>query len=763
MFPFAPDWTPMLSPSRRFRTLLDRTHLSGARMLGLMVGCLLAMGPVCLVLGQPADPAKRRVDRTETEDRPEVFRPRQRRTEADEDLLTSAAHFAQARMYLHRQNEALALRHFQRAWRFNQERVLLLDQIVALASKLRRNEEAARYAVLSAERRPRDARLLIQLGGLLSQQNQPGRALRMYEQAISLQQEKELNPQAVAIRVEMGRLYFINEDYENASRIFAAVRDALEDPQIVSEQQREALLSKPYALYSLMAASFLEAERFDEAAAMFRKANSFEVNAPRLDFHLAEIALRKHADDQARKLLDQYLDSKSTAAGVDAYRVLQQLCQREHPEADAAQKELLAELLRRHASDPENVPLGYFLADALMAADRLDEAEPLYVDLLERQPAADAYTGLATIYLRQQNVPRLLDVLGRVVVATKSLDMLEDEITKLVAADELVKQLFELARRASQESAAAERLAASLAAAHVALAAQEFEEFDAFAALAADAAGDDQVGILEQLGLATFIAEDAVRAADLFRLALTKNPSAEAESTLQYYLAGAAQYAGDTEAALAAAQRAAELREDSPRFAGRRPWILYQAKQHDRAEQEYLQLIEKYEANFDSPGARDVLREARLILSNIEVERQRFPLAEEWLAQVLDEFPEDIGAKNDLGYLWVDQGQHLQRATRMIQQAVEAEPDNIAYRDSLGWAYYRLGRFADAIKELQIATAGDEPDGVILDHLGDAHAGEKQTDQAVATWRRALSAFRKANQTDRLPAIEAKIKQHSQN
>ena len=98
----------------------------------------------------------------------------------------------------------------------------------------------------------------------------------------------------------------------------------------------------------------------------------------------------------------------------------------------------------------------------------------------------------------------------------------------------------------------------------------------------------------------------------------------------------------------------------------------------------------------------------------------------------------------------------------MIEQAVEAEPDNAAYRDSLGWAYYRLGRFDDAVRELKIATAGDDPDGVILDHLGDALLGQNQPAQAVGVWEQALAAFRQAEQNDRLEAVEAKIKKHRQ-
>jgi Flp pilus assembly protein TadD len=88
---------------------------------------------------------------------------------------------------------------------------------------------------------------------------------------------------------------------------------------------------------------------------------------------------------------------------------------------------------------------------------------------------------------------------------------------------------------------------------------------------------------------------------------------------------------------------------------------------------------------------------------------------------VLDEFPDDPGALNDLGYLWTEQGKNLQWARQMIQKAVDSEPENAAYLDSLGWAYYQLGQYAEAVQWLEKAAAGDEPDGVILDHLGDAY------------------------------------------
>jgi predicted Zn-dependent protease len=111
---------------------------------------------------------------------------------------------------------------------------------------------------------------------------------------------------------------------------------------------------------------------------------------------------------------------------------------------------------------------------------------------------------------------------------------------------------------------------------------------------------------------------------------------------------------------------------------------------------------------------------------------------------VLDEFPDDVGAHNDLGYLYADQNKRPERALRMTQKAVAAEPKNSAYRDSLGWAYFRLGRFNEAVAELKHAlTLEDATDGVLFDHLGDALS--KTGDAAGAK-----DAYQKARQSTRL-------------
>jgi len=76
---------------------------------------------------------------------------------------------------------------------------------------------------------------------------------------------------------------------------------------------------------------------------------------------------------------------------------------------------------------------------------------------------------------------------------------------------------------------------------------------------------------------------------------------------------------------------------------------------------------------------------------------------------------------NYLGYSWVDKGMNLTKALDMIQKAVDAAPNDGYIIDSLGWAFYRLGRYQDAVDKLEQAATLKPNDPEINDHLGDAY------------------------------------------
>ena len=101
--------------------------------------------------------------------------------------------------------------------------------------------------------------------------------------------------------------------------------------------------------------------------------------------------------------------------------------------------------------------------------------------------------------------------------------------------------------------------------------------------------------------------------------------------------------------------------------------------------------------------------------------------------------PEYHNAMNYLGYMWADINRNLDEATTLIIKANELEPDNAAYVDSLGWLYFRQGKFDEALTELLRAAelTKDEPDSTIFEHIGDAHQALGQADKAKAAWQRA--------------------------
>ncbi|NAZ37647.1 tetratricopeptide repeat protein [Rubellimicrobium sp. CFH 75288] len=101
--------------------------------------------------------------------------------------------------------------------------------------------------------------------------------------------------------------------------------------------------------------------------------------------------------------------------------------------------------------------------------------------------------------------------------------------------------------------------------------------------------------------------------------------------------------------------------------------------------------------------------------------------------------PDQPQLLNHLGYSLVERGEKLDEALAMIERAVEAEPQNGAIVDSLGWAFFKLGRFEEAVEQLERAAALEPTDPVINDHLGDAYWKVGREREARFQWRRALS------------------------
>ena len=101
--------------------------------------------------------------------------------------------------------------------------------------------------------------------------------------------------------------------------------------------------------------------------------------------------------------------------------------------------------------------------------------------------------------------------------------------------------------------------------------------------------------------------------------------------------------------------------------------------------------------------------------------------------------PDQPEVLNYLGYSYVDRGQNLDEALDMIQRAVKAEPESGMIIDSLAWAYFRLGRYQDAVEPMEKASLLEPVDPIVTDHLGDVYWKAGRQREAEFQWHRALS------------------------
>jgi tetratricopeptide (TPR) repeat protein len=129
--------------------------------------------------------------------------------------------------------------------------------------------------------------------------------------------------------------------------------------------------------------------------------------------------------------------------------------------------------------------------------------------------------------------------------------------------------------------------------------------------------------------------------------------------------------------------------------------------------------------------------------------------AEPNFREALKLYPDQPQVLNYLGYSWVDMNRNLEEALDMIRKAVELRPQDGYIVDSLGWAYYKLGRYNEAVTELEKAVKLRPEDATINDHLGDAYwrAGRKL--EATFQWNHAVAS---KPEPEELAKIEAKLK-----
>jgi tetratricopeptide (TPR) repeat protein len=119
-------------------------------------------------------------------------------------------------------------------------------------------------------------------------------------------------------------------------------------------------------------------------------------------------------------------------------------------------------------------------------------------------------------------------------------------------------------------------------------------------------------------------------------------------------------------------------------------------------------------------------------------------------------------AYNYLGYMWANHNMHLDEAEEMIKRALQVEPNNGSYLDSLGWVEFRKGKFDQAlINLLRAAKNMDRDDPIVFEHIGDTYLKLNRVPEALESWQKAFALDPKSkNLAEKIESTKTRISQH---
>src|SRR5579875_1682314 len=178
--------------------------------------------------------------------------------------------------------------------------------------------------------------------------------------------------------------------------------------------------------------------------------------------------------------------------------------------------------------------------------------------------------------------------------------------------------------------------------------------------------------------------------------------------------------------------------------------VYSQAKRYRKAQSE----LEKILQDSPQPGNKEF---AHFLLGSVYERQKKYDLAEQEFKKVLAADPLNSAAFNYLGYMLADRGVQLQQSVNYIKKALQLQPNNGAYLDSLGWAYFKMARYDLALDPLTKAAKLLRSDPTVLDHLGQLYLQLGKKQDAAQEWRRALKHWSSSPDTDFDAAAAAKL------
>ncbi len=609
------------------------------------------------------------------------------------------------------------------------------------------------------------ARRFRELAGVWNRSELSDRAISEYKQAIAD------DPDSLFLRVELAELYWrvrrvgdavreaeailkAEPDYVDAHRLLARIYwhnlGESQPDQAAKESLRKAILHleavtrlSPSDIESwlILGRLYRLSNQSEKAEEVFRKVLSVEPSSRNALADLAQLYLDQGAYDQAIEVLKKIPESEldPPLLGMLAYAY-----------GKARDFDNAARLFEKALNqDPENQELRRSYAETLMSGGRLAAARTQLEKILKADPEdGSTYLRMAQIDRQQgqydrarQELERAKGLLTDSREATFEEAQLEDIVGNEDRAIQILQSLIKQSERPEGHYTAAEAANRAVFLERLGQVYRSQEKHDQAIAtfrqmvgLGQSAAPRGEALIAETLR----ISRQPQKALEEVDAALQKYPE---DRPLRQLRATLLSERGNVDQAVQDLRAMLKGNPSDREIYLTLAQVYSQAKRYAEAEAATREALKL------SPRPEDQ-EYARFMLGAIYERQKKYDFAEEQFKNVLAVNPMNAAAANYLGYMLADRGVRLDESLRFIKAAVQLEPNNGAYLDSLGWAYYKMNRYDLAVPHLEKAARLISNDPTIHEHLGHLYLRIGKKVLAEEEWERALKEWPNAVSSD---------------
>ena len=731
--------------------------------------------------------------------------PAQPRTVEDAKRIEARKQYLTGYMQMSRKRLHSAAESFKKALENNPTYLPALRDLVVLSFTLERAEEGLEYCRRALELEPDNYELLHLFATRSEERGDLQPAIDALERASrSPKLRSEKGRMFLEIRFDLARMYERAKNYEGRAAAMRDVIDIAEHPRKygIDLSTRRRLQRGKVRYYEALGQALRKLKKYDEAIEVLEKGRAIDpIRGPRLAKALALIHLDRGEKDRALEELQKAVDRQ--LQDTDVFELYGKTL------ADLGREdELLGKLSEALKADGENPVLRRYYVRRLIDAGQFAEAEKL-LDKIKNEP--ESLPLLAKVYRQRDEPKQLLESLARALAQAQEPAhravgaQVELQIKALAEDPAFVLRMADAARELDAEGALdryAKFVVASTARAANRRSLGRLEEMGKDAGFVTRVAeirkADGEQAVEGESAEAVDLAENASRQADVamefYRSYLEDQPGQlqlllemaymleqnerwsdmvdvcdqaikirPGEFVFQRLKAHGLEYEGKTDEAVkviegvlaGAALQPTKLLNGY--FALAR--IYQHAKRWDQAIDYCRKIIDEFGASERAPLAMYMLAGAYTLKGDLLQ-------AEEELLKLLQFDPQKLprrlaaACNNDLGYIWADEGRHLDRAEKMIRKAIEFGGENAAYLDSMGWVLFKRGKFDEAIGFLEKAVARkDGSDAVIWDHLGDAYLQIDKVAEATKAWEKSIFLYleSKDDKSDKIAEVRSKL------